>query len=205
LNAARVCLVIKITKHTLAAFNISYGYKIKGIINGHINVKGSLDNLITVANIECGKGMLGNLDYESMNINLDGKGSVLKVADSRILRQDGYIELFGSLDLKRLWSSDPCKGLNWTCGNEAIVWNGWDIVKETNSKELEMKKGIGKEKEFMVTFKGYLNDEQSWQDSQGANQNEAVGVEYNLDSAKKLKMQVKNSEEIVSLENKVRF
>jgi|GEM_PF-2767679 len=179
--------------------------KINGRINGFIKTEGSLKNLLTTAKLECGRGHLGNLDYESMNVNLQGRGPVLKVADSRILRKEGYIVLSGEVDLRRLWSTEPYKGLAWTCGNEAIVWNGWNIMKETNSKEVEMKKGVGQEKEFMVTFKGYLNDEESWQDTQGHKQDEAIGVEYKLDDAKQVKMQLKNNEEIFSLEHRVKF
>lgn len=179
--------------------------KVSGKITGQVRTSGSLDNLNTVVKLKCGKGNLGNLDYESMNINLSGQGSLLKVSDSRILRKQGYIDLSGEVDLKSLWSQEPAKGLKWSCGNEAIIWEGWDIVKETNSKEFEMAKGVGRQKEFMVTFQGYLNDEQSWQDTQGHNQDEAVGVEYSLDEAKKVKMQLKNSEEVFSLEHKVRF
>ena len=179
--------------------------KVSGKINGQIRINGPFDNLATTAKLECGRGKLANLDYESMNVNLRGSGSVLKVTDSRILREEGYIDLTGEVDLNHLWSQEPAKGLDWACGNEAIVWDGWDIIKQADSKELEMKKGIGREKEFMVTFKGYLNDEQSWQDSQGPRQNETVGVAYNLDDAKKVKMQIKNNEEIFSLENKIKF
>lgn len=179
--------------------------RVSGKVNGRIRTNGPVGNPTTVARLECGKGNLGDLDYESMNVNLRGSGPVLKVADSRILRKEGYIELFGSVDLKRLWSRNPCQGLAWTCGNEAIVWNGWDIAKRLNSQELQMKKGIGRDKEFMVTFKSYLNDEQSWQDAQGPKQNETVGVEYNLDEAKRVKMQLKGNEEVFSLENKMRF
>ena len=150
-------------------------------------------------------GSLGNIDYESMVVNLTGNSPVLKVVDSRILRKKGYIDLSGEVDLTRLWSSQPAQGLKWQCGNEAIVWNGWDIIKEANSKEVQMEKGVGKEKEFMVTFKGYLNDEESWQYSLGHKQDEAVGVEYSLDGAKKIKMQLKNNEEVFSLEHKVKF
>lgn len=178
---------------------------IRGKISGQIKTKGPLANPVTIARLECTKGNLGNLDYESMNINLNGTGSLLKVADSRILRKKGYIDLSGEVDLKKLWSQRPAEGLAWSCGNEAIVWEGWNIIKEANSKELEMKKGIGREKEFMVTFKSYLNDEQSWQDSEGHNQDEAIGVEYSLDDAKSVKMQLKNNEEVFSLEHKVRF
>ena len=152
-----------------------------------------------------GKGKLGNIDYESMVVNLSGNSPLLKVVDSRILRKQGYIDVSGEVDLRKLWSRNPASGLNWTCGNEAIVWQGWNIVKETNSKEIEMGKGVGKQNEFMVTFKSYLNDEQSWQDSQGHNQDQAVAVEYSLDKQKIVKMQMKSSEEIVSLEHKVRF
>lgn len=178
---------------------------VSGKINGQIRTQGPLRNPATVVKLECGGGRLGDLDYESMNVNLRGEGSVLKVVDSRILRKEGYINLSGDVDLKRLWSHDPCKGLAWTCGNEAIVWNGWDIIKQANSQELQMQKGVGRDKEFMVTFKSYLNDEQSWQDSQGPNQNETVGVQYNLDEAKRVKMQLRNNEEVFSLENKIRF
>lgn len=179
--------------------------KVSGKVSGQARTSGSLDSLITTVKLECKNGNLGNLDYESMNINLRGQGPVLAVSDSRILRKQGYIDLSGEVDLNSLWSQEPAKGLDWACGNEAIVWQGWDIVKETNSKQIEMAKGAGKQKEFMVTFKSYLNDEQSWQDSQGYNQNQAVAVEYNLDEAKKVKMQIKNNEEVVSLEHKVRF
>lgn len=176
-----------------------------GTINGFVKTKGPADDLVTVAKLECGSGRLGNLDYESMNVNLRGRGSVLKVVDSRILRKEGYIGISGEVDIKKLWSQEPLNGLAWACGNEAIVWNGWDILKQTDSQEFQMKKGIGQQKEFMVTFKGYLNDEQSWQDAQGLKQNETVGVEYNLDEVKSVKMQLKGNEEVFSLEHKVRF
>jgi hypothetical protein len=179
--------------------------KVSGKVTGRVRTSGSLDSLNTVVKLEFSKGSLGSLDYESMNINLSGQGSLLKVSDSRILRKQGYIDLSGDVDLKSLWSQEPAKGLKWTCGNEAIVWEGWNIVKQTGSKEIEMTKGVGREKEFMVTFQSYLNDEQSWQDTQGHNQDEVVGVEYSLDDAKKVKMQLKSSEEILSLEHKVRF
>ena len=126
--------------------------KVGGKIKGRINTKGNIHSFITVANLECGRGNIGNLNYESMNVNLRGPGAVLKVADSRIQRKEGYIDLSGDVDLKRMWSKDPCKGLDWTCGNEAIVWDGWDIVRQCKTPELKRQKGGRKEKQFIATF-----------------------------------------------------
>ena len=68
-----------------------------------------------------------------------------------------------------------------------------------------MGKAVGKKNEFMVTFKSYLNDEQSWQDSQGHKQDQAVAVKYNLDEQKSVNMRIKGNEEVFSLEHKARF
>ncbi len=179
---------------------------VSGKVDGVVKVTGHLNKLITEAKLKASRGNLGGLDYESLNINLSGRGPVLKVVDSRILRKEGFITLSGEVDLKKVWSDDPAGGLIWKCGNEVVVWNGWDIVKQANSLELQMKKAVGSQKEFMVTFKGYLNDEQAWEDTFADRRNkESVGVEYNIDDARKVKMQLRNNEEIFSLENKVRF
>ncbi len=170
-----------------------------GEANGQIKLTGPLTNLKTKGHLDLGEGKMRSLNYRYINVNIEGEGSTLKFVDSKVFREEDVLKLDGTIDLKQLCSSDK-KVLDLAFRSETIIWNGWDITKPLESPEIKVKKDIGKD--LRITFMGYLNDEQAWDES---DLKEELDIEYKLTEEQRVKMRLKKDEEFFSLEHKLKF
>ena len=81
-----------------------------------------------------------------------------------------------------------------------VVWQGWDITKQrSDSGELNMEKDIGED--FKLNFKTFVNDETNPRE---LNERE-LEFGYKLKGDKQLKMRLKEKEELLSVEQRMKF
>jgi len=177
---------------------------ILGAVNGKIESTGMLPALKTSGHFRVGEGKLGTLNYEAINVHISGTGPLLTFVDSYILREEGALRLDGQIDLQKLSAGHKDKSkeaVKLSFGSDSLIWNGWDISKPLESPEFKMKKDLGSG--LRVTFMGYLNDEQAWDESDL--DEEEVGVEYQVTEDNRLKMKLKKDEEFFGMEHKINF
>ena len=132
---------------------------VSGTMNGTFTLKGPIRTAILAGHFDVQKGILGTLRFDSIIINLKGKGPVVSLYDSRIRKEDGYIILDGEADLSKLKEKKAFKSVFLGPGNNFFVWDGWSVTKANNDSSVSAEKFI--EEDFKVSFKARTKDKES--------------------------------------------
>lgn len=179
-----------------------------GIINGEFEFRGPYKNPNLKGYIRADQGgNLGKIKFRALNINIKGELPIIRFTDSRIWRDDSYLKLNGELDLRHIDNKDSFDTMEITSDNRTIVWKGWDISHKKDETEyrldsesaLSAGKDVGED--FRINFNTYINDESS----NLAPSKESIELEYRLDETKSIKMELRQDDEFLSVERKMKF
>ncbi len=169
---------------------------ISGKIEGELKVTGPLISPEVKGRFVVTGGNLGQIEYRSMVVNLEGEANVIAVKDSRIHQEEGSLALEGTINLAK---ANVCEDVVVKSDQGRIVWQGWDITKPRDATELRMGKAVGED--FRIDFKTSLNDELTFANQKG----EELGLEYELTIGDSIKMYLKEDEEFLGLEHRLKF
>lgn len=169
---------------------------ISGRIEGELKVTGPLILPEVKGRFEVTDGNLGQIEYRSMVVNLEGEGNVIAVKDSRIHQEEGSLALEGAINLAK---ANVCEDVVVKSEEDRVLWQGWDITKPQDAAELRMGKAVGED--FRIDFKTYLNDELTFANPKG----EELSLEYVLTIGDRIKMYLKEDEEFLGLEHRLKF
>jgi len=129
---------------------------ISGIANASFALKGPLTKLASHGKIDVRKGNLGDVYFESMTTVLRGNGPVLSIEDWRIVKKEGFVKLYGEIDLKNI-KGNLFKDVRYVIDDQSIEWEGWSIVKEKYN-DLEIKATKPVSDTMNVGFRTFIND-----------------------------------------------
>jgi len=149
---------------------------ITGSLSGDLLFEGPIEKLNTKINLEAENGRFGTLKYENMIINVNGKGHLLEVSDSRIVRKDSFFPMNGPIDMHNFGTDKFLENVIISSDEKAIIWEGWDVLKVEEDGALSIRKALGKG--VNVGFKTYTSVDETTYDPVGP-QSE-MGLEYNL-------------------------
>jgi len=199
-----VNIEVKLTELDLSSLVMFGSQKLResvtGSLSGDIKAEENLLKPRIRGKLNARNGRLGLVDYKVANVNLQGTWPVLEILDSQILRENGYFMLDGFVDLRRLGRPRFLEGLRIRSDEKTVVWAGWDIVKEIDQgEELNLEKNIGED--FKINFKKFINDEVYTQDYK----DDEIELEYKLRNNKSFKMRLKESEETLQLQHRIKF
>lgn len=172
---------------------------ISGSIDGELKIYGPIARPHIRGWLEASNGNIGTLKYKLAKLNLKGEGAHIEIADSWIFREEGTFLLEGPINLTLPLRGNLTKGLV-IKSDQTMVWEGWDIKGGGSDRpQLSLKKDIGDD--FLISFETngfdeFLGEEKS--------ENE-LGLEYKLWGDKSLKMELKEDEEFLALEHKLKF
>lgn len=184
----------------LSMFNPRYASFLGGTMNSKWEFKGPAANIRSDIHLEVKKGSIAEMNFEFLNATLKGDGSMVRIEDSRIMREGGYLVLAGEMDMRKVGKDSLFENIKIADGEKTIMWDGWDTAKWQDVRELRMtKKVIG---DFNVGFKKFINDEKVDESLWDKDQ---VELEYNLHSNDSLKLRFEDNASFVGLEHKDRF
>lgn len=172
--------------------------KITGLVNGKFVIKGFLPSPDIKGGLVSIDGNLGDVDYDQVKVNLEGKTPVVKIVDSWIRKEERYTLLEGEINLAKVGSGELFKNLEIIFDEKAMVWKGWDITRDSGP-ELELGRDVGDD--FRVRFKTFMNNELLNEDVKG----DEFGLDYKLTEDETLKMRLKETEEFLGVERKLKF
>lgn len=172
--------------------------KISGLVSGEFIIKGFLPFPDIKGSLVGIDGNFGDLDYDQLKVNLEGKGPLVQIVDSWIRKGKSYTTLEGELDLAKIGSTELFEDLEIIFDEKAMVWRGWDITRDAGPK-LELGKDIGDD--FRVRFKTFMNDELLNEYVKG----DELGLDYKISEDETLKMRLKENEEFLGIEHKLKF
>lgn len=166
-----------------------------GQINGQVSVKGPLSDLKTKGHLEAGRGRVGDLFFETANINFEGKGPYIKLHDSRLVQEKAAFILEGELDFRNIAKPRFLEGVKIKTEQGLVVWEGWDPSKGYSRRGFSFKDSNN------FGFGTYVKEDIVRPESEKG----GVEMEYKIRGKESLKMRMQEGEQFFGLEHKVKF
>jgi len=196
---------------TLSDFDVSRPFIITGVedeplasgaMSGELLLQGELDKLETGARLEVKDGTLGTVGYKNMILNIRGLGPMLTVFDSRIIREDSFLVLAGTADIREIGQDRFLEDIIISSDENTIIWDGWDISKMSGDDQLSLSKSVSKS--IKVDFKAQTGGDETAYEP--VKQESELGLEYDIpDKTSSIQYKAKESEEFLGMVKKYKF
>jgi hypothetical protein len=170
-----------------------------GKAEGEINFDGPIKTARVKGRLYIGEGMLDDMEFRSMFATLEGKLPVIKVVDSRVVKEGGLIIVSGHMDFSKLQDDKAFEDLVFETDNKVAVWEDWQISKEEKSGVVEARKD-------RMTLSTTIEDGslQDKMDEEDPVQKE-LGFKYKIDTSNSLKLKLEEENDFLGLEHKIQF
>ncbi len=200
------------TNATFAANNLSLSWLalalgakdapsiLSGALNAKCDFKGPFSNLRSDIQMEVRKGTIATLSFDALSAHLKGEGPIIRIEDSRIIRESGCFVLAGEMDLKKAGKGSMFGNIRLVGDDKAINWDGWDTSKMQNMREVTMKKRINDD--IDINFKKFTSDDIF---DEGLKYGDEVQLEYKLHPNDSLKVMVGQDKDFLGIEHKDKF
>jgi hypothetical protein len=173
-----------------------------GSLRGKLKFDIGAQGVNTRGEINLSEGIFGPFKFKGGRILLAGEKSIMTLANSKVYNENGYFELGGEVDFRKLGQPDFGRKMTMTQNQSKIEWQGWNISRKDGLNEQRISAGKGIDEKFSVGFNAYVNNEERLDSAE--NQNE-FDLEYKLEDDKSLKIRLKENEELLGVERKVKF
>jgi len=172
-----------------------------GTMSGKFELKGPSEDSALNARLEVRSGILaGVLDFDHLSATLTGDGPLIRIEDSRIVRESGTLKLAGDIDLSKVGRGNIFSGVRIVSDEEAITWDELETKRSGGVNEMHLKKKMSDE--VNLNFKKFLSDERI---DESLRDRDQVEIEYKLHPTESLKMQVGQDKNFFGFEHKDRF
>ncbi len=184
----------------LSTINAGYGSYVSGAINSKLELKGTLNSLKTDAHFEMRKGRIGEVSFDYLNVSLKGDGPIMRIEESRVVRESGPVVLGGEIDLRRIGKESIFENVKVLNGENTMAWDGWETAKWQDVREFRMTKNVAGG--FNVGFKKYVNDDRV---DESLRERDQVEFGYNLHPNDSIKLKIGDNSNFFGLEHKDKF
>lgn len=184
----------------LSVFNGRYPSFLSGTMNSKWIFKGPAGKLGSSIRMEIKKGCIGEMKFEYLNATLKGDGPIVRIEDSRIMRQSGCLILAGEMDIRRMGKDILFENLKIADGENAVLWDGWDTARRQDVSEFRMSKNLADG--FNIGFKKFINEEKV---DESIRDRDEFELSYNLHPAESLKLKFSDNKPFFGLEHKDEF
>ncbi|MFH1847118.1 MAG: hypothetical protein ABH869_06145 [Candidatus Omnitrophota bacterium] len=171
---------------------------LEGLAEGEIKIKGLIKKSDVKGRIYIGQGVMGNMEFRSIFFTLEGQLPVIRVTDSRIVKDAGYILISGEMDFSKMNETKVFENLIFNTDNKVAVWEDWQIEKEKNFDQVEAKKD-----RLIVTTT--LADTDSEKDPSNEVTQKELEFKYEIDTKSSIKLKFEEENDFLGLEHKIKF
>ncbi|MCX5666596.1 MAG: hypothetical protein NT036_06155 [Candidatus Omnitrophica bacterium] len=184
----------------LSVINAGYGSYVSGSMNSKSELKGTVNNLKTNIHFEMRKGRIGEVNFDYLSVSLKGDGPMMRIEDSRVMRESGPVVLGGEIDLRRIGKESIFENIKVLNGENTMAWDGWETAKWQDVREFRMTKNVAGG--FNVGFKKYVNDSNV---DESLRERDQVELGYNLHPNDSIKFKFGDNSNFFGLEHKDKF
>jgi hypothetical protein len=146
------------------------------------------------------KGRVGEVNFEYLSVSLKGDGPMMRIEDSRIIRESGPVVLGGEMDLRRIGKDSIFENIKVLNGENTMAWDGWETAKWQDVREFRMTKNVAGG--FNVGFKKYVNDDKV---DESLRERDQFELGYNLHPNDSIKVKFADNSNFFGLEHKDKF
>ncbi|MDP8299884.1 MAG: hypothetical protein P9L88_08305 [Candidatus Tantalella remota] len=170
-----------------------------GRLEGEINVTGPALTADVKGRLYIGEGVLGEMDFKSLFATLEGKLPVVRVVDSRVVKDGGHIIISGEMDFSKWSENKAFEGVMFDTDNKVAVWEHWQISKEDKSGVVEARKDN-------VTISTSMEDDYVRPELGSEDYlKKDLGVKYKVDDSNSIKFESKDEDSFVGMEHSIEF
>lgn len=186
----------------LAEFDAEAAAKnFSGILNGKIDLSGSIRNLKSITHLGVRDGAIMTLGFQSLTATLKGDGPLLRIDDSRIVRESGSLVLGGEIDVTKLGKGDAFDRIKLISDDQAINWDALETAKCQGTEEIRMRKKLYDGLNF--GFKKYVNSDKI---DESSRDKDALRLEYKMGDTDAIAMSFQDGgTSFLGLEHKDKF
>jgi hypothetical protein len=184
----------------LSCVNPGYGSYVSGNLSSKFELKGTVKNLKTNVRLEMRKGRVGEVNFEYLSVSLKGDGPIMRIEDSRVIRESGPVVLGGEMDLRRIGKDSVFENIKVLNGENTMSWDGWETAKWQDVREFRMTKNFAGG--FNVGFKKYVNDDKV---DESLRERDQFELGYNLHPNDSIKVKFAPDSNFFGLEHKDKF
>lgn len=195
-----------------AVRNLSPFFKIDKALEvpGRLDIEARFKGSFWQPQVECRSrlynGAIGSRSFQALDVNVTGVYPTVTLENSRILMDDGTAMQFANttLEARELFYDKTYERLIAGAQQDTVIWGDWEISRPlglNEQPEFLMQRLLGNRAK--VSFKKSNEDERELQTTDSKPME--VGFEYRLKAEDSLKFNVKDDEEFVGVEHKMRF
>ena len=151
-------------------------------------------------------GWIGSKTFKAMDVNVVGVYPTVQLTDSKILMPDESTMRFAdkTIEAGELFKEKTYEALVAEAQQETVVWGDWEFSRSKDANEssgLLMERSLGDNTKVHFTkfYEGFADQERTNEKQM------EVGFEYRLRSKDSLKLELRDDEEFVGVERKMKF
>jgi hypothetical protein len=104
------------------------GARIAGRVSGQVELSGTSHEILSRGELFGEEGRFNQQAIRGMKLRFHGKGPILWIESSHLVRAEGTLGMEGSVDLRRLGRPDFFQGVRLkSTGRNAVSWAGWQV------------------------------------------------------------------------------
>ena len=148
----------------------------------------------------------GKKTFKAMDVSVEGVYPTVKLTNSRILLQDGSSMRIAdkTLEARELFKAKTYETLVTEAEQDTVVWGDWELSRQKDGKdgsEFVMQRNLGSKAN--VHFSKFNKDDKPMESRETTEVE--VGFEYHLRGKDSLKFELRDDEEFVGVERKMKF
>lgn len=197
-----------------AVSNLAVFFKMDKNVNSPIHMdldlraSGNFYTPLVQARARVYDGWVAKKAFKALEINLEGIYPTVKMSGSRILIEGGQTMRLAdkTFEISELFHADTYKVLVSEASQDNVVLGDWEFSRPKNLSEepdFVLKKLLGDNAK--VHFRRYNESQPVYDPDPSERKQVEVGLEYKLQSKDSLKVELRENEEIVGVERKLRF
>lgn len=175
--------------------------RVEGVTNGEVELYGSAAKGIVKGRVHVGPGALDNMEFRSIFATLTGQLPVVKIVDSRVVKDAGNIIITGEMDFSKIGENSVFGGILFDTDNKVAVWEEWQIEKEESDGTVEATKD-------RITLSTLFEDDLAKKQMGTIDHHQKekeVGVKYKLDHSNSIKLEFEEENDFLGVEHKWQF
>ncbi len=209
-NDYNMDFTLKAQNYPLANVAVFFGFEKAAMSHGRMDTVTHLHGNILAPSIESRwriyEGWLGKQAFKAMDVSVEGVYPTVRITDSRILLDDGSSMRIAdkTLEVNELFKEKTYKALVSEAEQDKVVWGDWELSRQNGNDErpeFMMQRSLGDNAN--VHFTKYSTTDKPLESREGKNME--VGFEYRLRAKDSLKFELKDDEEFVGVERKMKF
>lgn len=152
------------------------------------------------------EGWISKKAFKAMDINVQGVYPTVRLTDSHILLEDGSSMRIAdkTLEVNELFRGKTYETLVSEAQQDTVVWGDWELSRQKGDNdrpEFMMQRNLGSKADVYVTK--FTANEKPIESRESKDME--VGFEYHLRAKDSLKVELRNDEEFVGVERKMKF